>query len=191
MSNKRSVLSWLSQFLDVRGLVTSVVAGLVLLGLLAVRVAPVRNGLERFFTTETWVWTLVSALVVEAGLFGAVVWFRGRRRTAASQRVWKVSYGGVSWPVTRYWNAPGYKVDPPVCPIDGTQLGLVRPGVLGGKPVPVAHVPQFWALRSDALKFKCLKCDGPHDLSGLDYGMDVLREIVEQRALGEARARRG
>lgn len=190
MSRKRSSLSRLTVFLDLRGLVTTVVAGLILTGLLAVGVTPVRNALEGFFTTRIWVWALVLALVMEAGLFGAIAWLVRRRRRPTSPWVWEVSYGGVVWPVRPYANAPKYDVHPPVCPVDRTQLGLVVPGALDGKPVPVAHVPKFGALRSEQLKFRCLKCDRAYDLSGLGYGMGALLEIVEQRALGEERARR-
>lgn len=193
MSKKARNLSRLTAFLDVRGLVTNVSAGLILVilvSLVAVGVAPIRNALEGFFTSEIWVWTLVLALVAQAGLFRAVVWFRGRRRRAARRWVAEVPYGGVVWPVTRYYNVPEYKVDPPVCPVDKTQLGLVFTGDEDEKPTPVARFPlRFSELRSHLLKFKCLKCSAAYDLSGLGYGGGTLLEMVQQLALGEERAR--
>lgn len=191
MSKKARNLSRLTAFLDVRGLVTTVVAGLILTGLLAVGVTPVRNALEGFFTTRIWVWALVLALVVEAGLFGTIAWLVRPRRRAARRSIAEVGYGGVVWPVRRYYNVAKYEVDPPVCPVDKTQLGLVVLGVKDEKPIPVGHLPRsFSALRSEHLKFKCLKCYAAYDLSGLGYGMGALLEIVGQHALGQERARR-
>ncbi len=193
MSRKRSSLSRLTALLDVRGLVTNVLAGLILVilvSLVAVGVAPIRNALEGFFTSEIWVWTLVLALLVEATLFGAIVWLVGPRSRAARSRIREVRYGGVVWPVKRYSNVAEYKVELPVCPVDKTQLGLVFAGAEDEKPTPLAQFPlKFSELKSHVLKFKCLKCGHTYDLSGRDYGGAALLEIVGQLALGEERAR--
>jgi hypothetical protein len=191
MSQKRSSLSRLTSFLDVRGLITSVLAGLILVALLAGVVTPIRDALQGFFTTEIWVWTLALALVGEAALFYAVARLVRRRRRTTLPTIREVRYGGVMWPVTRYYNVPEYKVDPPVCPVDKTQLGLVFTGAEDDKPIPVARFPRaFSELQTDLLKFKCLKCDRAYDLSRLGYGGGTLLEMVQQLALGQERASR-
>jgi hypothetical protein len=192
MSQKRSSLSRLTTFLH--GLVTNVVANLVAAGLLfaiAIGVTPIRDALQGFFTTEIWVWALVLALVGEAALFYAVARIVRRRRRTSLPTIREVRYGGVMWPVTRYYNVPEYKVDPPVCPVDKTQLGLMYTGAKDEKPLPVARLPgPFSELPAHVLKFKCLKCDRGYDLSELGYGGATLLEMVQQLALGEERASR-
>lgn len=192
MSQKRSSLSRLTAFLH--GLVTNVVANLVAAGLLfaiAMGVTPIRDALQGFFTTEIWVWTLALALVGEAALFYAAARLVRRRRRTSLPTIREVRYGGVMWPVTRYYNVPEYKVDPPVCPVDKTQLGLAFSGAKDEKPIPVGRFPlAFSELRTDLLKFKCLKCDRGYDLSELGYGGATLLEMVQQLALGEERASR-
>jgi hypothetical protein len=191
MSQKPSSLSRLTSFLDVRGLITSVLAGLMLAALLAGLVTPIRDALQGFFTTEVWVWTLVLALVGEAALFYVVARLLRQRRGTSLPAIREVRYGGVMWPVTRYSNASEYMVDPPVCPVDKTQLGLALSGAKDEKPIPLSRFPlAFGELQTDLLKFKCLRCDRAYDLSKLGYGGGTLLEMVQQLALGEERASR-
>ncbi len=193
MSPKRWGISWLAQWLDVRNFFTGlavVLASAIVLALVAAAVEPsVGEALVDIFTIEVWVWVVVVALIVEAGLWGALIIRARRRRKAPFQSIREVSYGGVAWPVTRYSNVEEYRVDAPICPADKTQLGLT-PVSADRLPIPIGQIGKWRELDARLLSFRCLKCDAKYDLTGLGYGMESALEIVGQQALGEERAKR-